>query len=60
MKQSVIILVILFVIAALISFREVTQYGPGSYLFWRGLAFFIAIGYLIIKYFLNKYIKKQN
>jgi hypothetical protein len=54
MKQHIIILVILFVIAALIAFREVTQYGPGSYWFWRGLAFFIAIGYSIIKYFLNK------
>ena len=54
MKQSIIILVILFVITALIAFRELTQYGPGSYWFWRGLAFFMAIGYSIIKYFLNK------
>lgn len=54
MKQSIIILVILFVIAALIAFREVTQYSPDSYLFWSGITFFMAIGYSIIKYFLNK------
>jgi len=54
MKLGVIILAILFIMATLISFLEVTQYSPDSYWFWSGLSFFMAMGYLLIKYFLDK------